>query len=106
MKLPPKSWLLLFIVCFYVSSCATTGNYRQYAIDETLEMCKQISKPELNEEAWFWFQKHRVEMSRRLWNPIGIQALEVRLASTPDVNDKICLQRTLREAHNREPEHY
>lgn len=93
---------------FVVSSCATENAVRERSMDHLLEMCGFLSEPGIEAKAdgevAFWYESERVRVSRELWNPAGIRALQARLARNAAGDDEKCLRRALREALGREAE--
>jgi len=65
-------------------------------------MCQLLAEPGIERKAdgeiWYWYQVERAKTSHKLWSSKGAQALEARLAQTPDGRGNLCLQRALREA--------
>ena len=99
---------LLAATVFVASSCATSSG-REHAIDQTLYMCQLLAEPGIERKAdgeiWYWYQVERAKTSHKLWSSKGAQALEARLAQTPDGRGNLCLQRALREALSHKVEH-
>jgi hypothetical protein len=89
------------------AACASAPRKYDAQVDRALDNCALLSGADArNEEVRYWFHVERVRISRGLWSPAGIRALESRRARVQSDADKACLERVLREARGREVEHY
>ena len=101
-----------FLMIFYLTltsvACASMDKTNRQ-IDQALDGCLRLDRPEVtkaSDELWFWLQSERVESSRKLWSRRGISAIERRLLSVSDEQERVCLDRLLIEATTRQVVRY
>jgi len=103
--LPTRFSVVGLILCAALAGPAVAQS-PELLVKDLLDTCRLISERDSSDEAWFWFQAHRAEVTAYLWNARGVRALKAELRVSEESAAVDCLKRALREAHRGEIEHY